>query len=207
MKKYNRSRKLNRSRRGVEQRATVAVFTEGRITEPQYVKVLKGIYRGVNVQIIERYAGSSPKILVEKALDYQGNFDEYDEIWCLFDKNDHQDEYIEEVIQKARKNNIMTAITNPCFELWLVLHQEDQFGYVSKEDIQKRSQTLGLTNNKHLSEIGKKLSREKYDDAKTRALHIQNIIHKGIRKPWANPSSQVWKFVDRLAELSNQSGT
>lgn len=206
MKKNNRSRKLNRSRRGVEQRSVVAVFTEGRITEPQYVKVLKGIYRGVNVQIIERYAGSSPEVLVKKALDYQRNV-ECDEIWCLFDKNDHLDIEVEEVIQNARKNNIMTAITNPCFELWLVLHQEDQFGgYVSKKDIQKRSQTLGLTNGKHLSDTGKKLSREKYDVAKTNALRLQKL-HEGNRKLWANPSSQVWKFVDRLAKLSNQSGT
>lgn len=206
MKKNNRSRKLNRSRRGVEQRSVVAVFTEGRITEPQYVKVLKGIYRGVNVQIIERYAGSPPEVLVKKALDYQRNV-ECDEIWCLFDKNDHRDEDIEKAIQKARKNNIMTAITNPCFELWLVLHQEYQFGRcVSKKDIQKRSQTLGLTNGKHLSDTGKKLSREKYDVAKTNALRLQKLHKEGNRELWANPSSQVWKFVDRLAKLSNQSG-
>lgn len=205
MKKYNRSRKLNRSRRGVEQRATVAVFTEGKITEPQYVKVLKDIYRGaVNIDVINRYVGSAPDVLVKKAIDYQRNVDrhnaQYDEIWCLFDRNEHLN--IEVAMQNARKNNIKTAITNPCFELWLVLHQENQSRHVSKESIQKRSRSLGITEGKHLSETGKKLSREKYYDAKNRAQRLEKQHIGNGSKSWENPSSQVWKFVDRLALLS-----
>lgn len=201
MKKNNRPRKLNRSRKGVDQRSVVAVLTEGEVTEPEYVKILKSIYREVNIQIIDRYAGSTPEILVNKALDYQRNTDKrnpkYDEIWCLFDRNEHPN--IEAVIQKARNNNIKTAITNPCFELWLVLHQENQSGYVSKENIQKRSQSLGITEGKHLSETGKKLLREKYEDAKRRAQRLEKQHIGNGSKSWENPSSQVWKFVDRLA--------
>lgn len=204
MKKNNRSRKLNRSRKGIDQRSVVAVFTEGRITEPQYVKVLKGIYRGVNVQVIDRYAGSPPEVLVKKALEYQRNIDKhnpkYDEIWCLFDRNEHLN--IEIAIQNARKNNIKTAMTNPCFELWLVLHQENRSGHVSKESIQKRSQALGITEGKHLSETGKKLFYEKYDDAKNRAQRLEKQHIGNGSKSWENPSSQVWRFVDRLALLS-----
>ena len=198
MKKNNRPRKLSRSHKGVKQRSVVAVLTEGEVTEPEYVKILKSIYGGVSIKIINRYAGSTPEVLVNKAIVYQRK---YDEIWCLFDRNQHPK--IEVAMQKASKNDIKTAITNPCFELWLVLHKEDQFGFVTTRNIQKRSRDLGITAGKHISETGKKLLRGKYNDAKNRAQHLEKI-HKGKdpTKSWENPSSQVWKFVDRLALLN-----
>lgn len=44
----------------------------------------------------------------------------YDHIWCVFDIDEHP--FVPEARQQARDNRIDVAVSNPCFELWLLLH-------------------------------------------------------------------------------------
>lgn len=50
----------------------------------------------------------------------------YDSVWVVFDVDDHP--RIPDAIQMARDNSIELAISNPAFELWLLLHFRDQPG-------------------------------------------------------------------------------
>lgn len=195
---HNRRIRPDRSR---PRKTIIRVLTEGRVTEPNYIDVLKQKYRdSFEIEVMKGDAGSSPKILVDLARKYQKRRDknnpEFDEIWCIFDVDQHQN--LKSVIQEARDSNIKIAISNPCFELWLVWHYKDQTAPIKSHDIQKVAQDLGILKGKHLTENGKNKVREKYEDAKSRAQRLEKRHTCDGAKSWKNPSSQMWKFVDRL---------
>lgn len=48
-----------------------------------------------------------------------------DAVWCVFDRDETSDESIKEVCNMANKKNIKTCFSNPCFEVWYLLHFED----------------------------------------------------------------------------------
>jgi hypothetical protein len=84
---------------------------------------------------IEIVPGGVPKTLVERAIqlkrqaegDAKRQRDEnllYDEVWCVYDVDGHP--RMPDARQQARDNAIEVAVSNPCFELWLLLHFQDQ---------------------------------------------------------------------------------
>src|SRR6185312_4244684 len=60
---------------------------------------------------------------------------EIDEFWCVFDVEWPQNHpNLPEAIALAEKHGINMAISNPCFELWLLLHHADQTGWLSTDE-------------------------------------------------------------------------
>ena len=47
-----------------------------------------------------------------------------DEVWCMFDFDVHPQ--VPEAIELARRNEINMAASNPCVELWFLLHQRNR---------------------------------------------------------------------------------
>lgn len=84
----------------------------------------------------------------------------------------------------------------------MVLHYHDQTGHIERNKIQKEAERLGILKKKQLTDGGANTVREKYDDAKSRAKRLERTHIGNGSKSWENPSSQVWRFVDRLALLA-----
>src|SRR5580693_9982740 len=112
-------------------RKTLLVFCEGERTEPEYLDALKRQpavrdVAAVDLRVETGQGGSVPRTLVtmaatarSKALDEDSEIDEF---WCVFDvewPRNHPG--LADAIQQARANGIQLAISNPCFELWLIL--------------------------------------------------------------------------------------
>ena len=64
----------------------------------------------------------------------------YDSYWCVIDVDEHPD--LAEALQVAQRHEINLAVSNPCIELWFVLHLEDQFAYIHRYEVQRRSAEL-----------------------------------------------------------------
>ena len=120
---------------------------------------------------------------------------DFDQIWCVFDRDDHGD--ISGTLQTARDREIQVAFSNPCFEVWLVLHVAEQSAPVERGEIQKRSQALGLTEGKRIARDAVELLRGGYSDAKLRARELADMHSESDSREW-NPSSDVWRLVDQL---------
>lgn len=178
------------------------VLTEGEVTEPKYIDVLRSRYRGVSIEIIKK--GSPPKVLVDKARRYQSSNDKrnpsFDEIWCIFDVDEHPN--IDQAIHEARDSGINIAISNPCFELWLVLHYQNQNRYIDRQEIQSLAKRLDITDGKGITPKAREHLSTTYSEAKRRAENLEKRHIGNGSKGWENPSSQVWKFVDGLALLA-----
>jgi hypothetical protein len=59
----------------------------------------------------------------------------YDQVWCIFDKDDFRDSAFNSAIQLAKKNKFHVAYSNQAFEYWIILHFEDhQGGQMHRDD-------------------------------------------------------------------------
>jgi hypothetical protein len=115
----------------------ILVVCEGKNTEPQYIDGFRRHVRNPRVDIEIAPSTGVPRTLVQVAKEKKENAEEeanrqrdpnlaYDSVWCVFDIDDHPK--VGEAKEMARDNNIKLAISNPCFELWLLLHFRENPG-------------------------------------------------------------------------------
>lgn len=97
---------------------------------------------------------------------------------------------------KARDNGVATAVSNPCFELWLVLHRATQTAFLETD------QAISMRNAMDHSE-GKHLIAADYMNRRTEAVRRAKSLEKlhrnnGTAFPDDNPSSTVYKLLEAL---------
>ena len=82
-----------------------------------------GKAKGINIKAEEAY-GTSPENVLRSAKEKQKLFKDKGtvQIYCLFDKDDCDDEKFKKVIQQCKKAGFVDAIYVPCYEYWLLLH-------------------------------------------------------------------------------------
>jgi len=120
----------------------------------------------------------------------------FDEIWCVFDVDQHPK--LSHAIFEARQSGIEVAISNPCFELWLVLHREDQTANIDRHKIQGHAKHLGIVDGKRFppGQVAQLIAE--YPAAKQRAKALGSRHKLNASDPGSNPSSGVWQLIDRL---------
>jgi hypothetical protein len=140
-------------------------------------------------------SGSDPKSLVEYAKQKKENED-YSDVWCVFDDDGRPD--IEEALNVARNQELEVAFSNPCFELWYLLHYE----YSTQPCNQ--STMLGRLK-KHVPDYTKArdmfalLPDQTSADAGARKLRIHHITCGNDET--GNPSTSVDKLVRLLYSI------
>jgi len=192
-------RKLRKERR----RRSFLVLVEGKVTEEAYLLFWKRRLREHVLVDVPDFHGT-PMSLVEKAVamkeaeekeDRRGRGRMHDEYWCVFDVDVHP--YLEEAIALAETNGVRIAVSNPCIELWFLLHFQDQTAYVDRHEAGRLvKEKLGS---------GKRLTPEALDDlgenfdiAKQRARHLESKHHGDGTPAPGNPSSGMWSLIDAL---------
>lgn len=106
-----------------EPRLRLLVVCCGKRTEPDYFRALKGHLRNPAVQVRLTAKVCAPRDLVEYARKIApAGVDEFDEVWCVVDSDEFD---IEPAAALAKELDVQLAVSNPCFELWLLLHCQD----------------------------------------------------------------------------------
>jgi len=180
------------------------VVCEGRLTEPEYFKALRRRYRA-SVKLVIEPGGVSPERLVERAVDMKraaerdarrqrDRFLRYEEVWCVFDTDKH--DHLADAHRQAEENGIDLAVSNPCFELWALLHFQEQTGFLESQAARARLK-------KHLPEYEKTLPFERLDPnyatAVTRARELDRRCGDD-GSPGVNPSTGVYRLTERIRE-------
>lgn len=100
------------------------VVAEGEGTEYDYLRHLNTSY-GADlrflIQMPSQHRGLSPSQVIDDASEVAG--EPGVEVWGLFDHDGRQD--IDQVCSRARREGVNVALSNPAFELWLLLHFQD----------------------------------------------------------------------------------
>jgi hypothetical protein len=120
-----RQREPSASRRslGREQSLRILVVCGGVATEPTYLDGLKRHVRNRTVSIRIRAKGVAPLQLIEEGIRLRDRDPwAFDRVWCVTDVDDFD---LGNAIRLAAAERIDLAVSNPCFELWLLLHHQD----------------------------------------------------------------------------------
>jgi len=67
----------------------------------------------------------------------------FDTVWCVFDVDDHS--RLAEAVAQAEEFGFNVAISNPCFEVWLIWHFEDLTAHHSSWQLKRRAKKLGAS--------------------------------------------------------------
>lgn len=77
----------------------------------------------------------------------QDTFEKRDEVWAVFDRDIHPK--FDEAIQRCESNGIGVGRSNPCFELWLILHHEDYDKSDGRHSVQAQCERVCAGYDKH----------------------------------------------------------
>jgi hypothetical protein len=188
-------------------RKTLVVFCEGERTEPEYLDALKRqpLVRdvaAVDLRVETGHGGSVPRTLVAMATDARNRAieeeAEIDEFWCVFDvewPTNHPG--LIEAVQQARANGILLAVSNPCFEVWLILHFQDHAAWLDNNQARRLRRELDGSTDKGLD-------ASKYmpltADATRRAASLdRRHLEDGTVFPQDNPSSGMHRLLVAVA--------
>ena len=120
----------------------IVIASEGKDTERIYFKALAKEYTNprVHVHILERSEdeqnNSSPEHVLKQLNDYKGHYEleSDDELWLVVDRDRWTEAMLSRVATKCAQDNFMhVALSNPCIELWLLLHLVDATLLTSEE--------------------------------------------------------------------------
>jgi hypothetical protein len=181
----------------------VLVFVEGLETEERYLTFWHRRHRDRVLVSIDAFRGG-PLQLVEHAVQAKARGDKdarrgrgrpYDEIWCVFDVDEHP--HLAAATELARKHSIRVAVSNPCLELWFLLHYEDCNAYINRVEAQRRARGH-LRSGKVLADAALVALAARHCDAVSRAVKL-DVKHRGDGSPdGENPSSNVWQLIDLI---------
>ena len=123
----------------------IVIASEGKDTERIYFKALAKEYTNprVHVHILERSEdeqnNSSPEHVLKQLYDYKSQYEleADDELWLVVDKDHWTEAMLSRVATECSQEvSMQMALSNPCFELWLLLHMEDAVSLPPEEQKQ-----------------------------------------------------------------------
>ena len=139
---------------GVRSARLVVIASEGRCTESIYFSAVKEQLRApnVHVEILARDSNeSSPESVHAQIADFmrEYNIEDDDELWLVIDRDRWHERMLSQVAQLCSQNShLHFCMSNPCFELWLLLHLEDIREYdesTANELAMNRKNKAGVT--------------------------------------------------------------
>ncbi|SCL38638.1 RloB-like protein [Micromonospora pallida] len=178
------------------ERRTIVVFCEGEASEPDYLNALKRLPEvrdntAISIEVDPRQG--APITLVQRAM-ARAEDDEVDECWCVFDVEWPQNHpRLAEAVQLATRHGIRLAISNPCFELWLILHFTDQTAFLTTTEAERRSRKLD-------GRPGKRIDGPRYAELRKVAARRAATLDRRhaanqTRFPADNPSSTMYELL------------
>lgn len=168
-----------------------AVFTEGKVTEKQYLELLHQRLRPRHAAFSIKPIGKDPsRIFTEyRKAERRGDFDR---AILVVDVDQHHK--LDTVLRDCRSSTAVDAIvTNPCFELWLLWHATDRRGYTETRECVRLARINNLTGDKDLNT---KFPIASFPEAVKRAQQAWSELAPNKKGP--NPSSAMPWLIDLM---------
>jgi hypothetical protein len=203
-------------RRGAihEAKLLIVVCCEGKNTEPEYLKefafawgnrlvflkTVPGV--GVPLTVVQR-AVQEKQELERIAARSRDSFTKKFQVWAVYDVDDHPN--LAQARQLATARGIQCCVSNPCFELWPLLHFKDQDGEIDAKAIQRALEKLMPSYKYKGSKVlDYKQLHIRFDVARRRATSIWQRRAKE-RNAGGNPSTCVFRLLDTIMENGKSS--
>jgi hypothetical protein len=199
----DRDRRVGRRPPFRDPKPRILIVSEGDVTEPEYFRGFANACRNPRVTVEIAPEHGVPRTVVEAARDRKREAENqaerekddnlaYDSVWSVFDIDDHP--RIGEAKDMARDNNIRLAISNPCFELWLLLHFRENPGMQHRANTREKLK-------EHLPDYDKHIDYasccEGYEQAVMRARRMDEAA-ESASEPHRNPTIGVYRLTESI---------
>ncbi|MBW2091006.1 MAG: RloB domain-containing protein [Deltaproteobacteria bacterium] len=204
--RFRGNKRRGRTSRRLLSKPLVLIVCEGEKTEPNYLHGLRK-RRKINRDRIRIFNskdcdGTDPKTIVECAKRKKRNLkrDEelnYDKVWCVFDRDIHTT--FDQALNQAQANNINVAFSNPCIELWFLLHFQDQTAHIDRISVERELRKIANlpAYKKGMQDLyGRLLSRQ--SSALKRAANLRQMHKRNYNVETTNPSTSLDLLINFL---------
>ena len=123
---------------GLKNPTLVIIATEGQKTEKKYFEDLKQINKNtkIHIEVLKRTdpSKSAPKYVLNQLIDFKAKYklQKHDSLWMVIDF-DRWRISIPEVAKECARRKFKLAVSNPAFEIWLLLHYKSMDQYTQEE--------------------------------------------------------------------------
>jgi hypothetical protein len=181
------------------------LICEGEKTEPAYFNALKSKYPGAMIQFEFIAPAGTPITIKDKARDRMAALKKEmrdnpsakaDNVWAVFDRDEHG--HISDAIQGCETMGVEVAFSNPCFEVWLLLHYEDYHAADDRHQVQKRLREKDTAYDPNGSKTPNCIAIvDKVETAEQRAINQCNQRElEGL--PLGRPSTTVYQLTQAI---------
>lgn len=201
--KFQDDRSIKRRRPYRQPKTRILIVCEGRVTERQYFKAFQHQVRNSRVHVEVSKETGVPLTVVECAVrlrdeaasEAKRQRDEnllWDQVWGVFDVDEHPN--LDKALELAQSEGILLAVSNPSFELWALLHFQDQRAFASRQQVRASLKT-------YLADYEKSLDFDAmhphYADALRRAQELDHDadVHGASGR---NPSTGVHRLTQTI---------
>jgi hypothetical protein len=188
MRRENSQRRRPGSREPADR---ILIVCGGVVTEPSYFEGLRQFHRNPAIKVVIKQKGVDPANLVRHAIALRANAPgSFDDVWCVVDVDEFD---LGPAVRLAAQQGISLAVSNPCFETWLVLHFTERTaplaGFAQVERILLR----------YVPDYCKsKLDFARYADGVEKAAGRARRLAEHGQEHLVNPSSGVWPLVRKF---------
>jgi len=192
----------------------ILIACEGSKTEPLYFNSIRQDLRSRTLKIIVIPAQNKtdPSSIIDRVIEERkklkddGRWTNRDSAWAVFDGDEHIEKSLESwqnAMIKAQTKQIKLAITNPCFELWYLIHFQDHFAQINRDQLKNLLK-------KHIPDYNKSLClypnplKPLTEQAIQRAKQMARQTEHNKLDKYSNPCcSDLPELVGSLLELTN----
>jgi hypothetical protein len=162
-------------------RNNVLVVTGGEKTESRY---FSGLRLARRAPITVKCKVDSPLNLVKYTAKLRDQYrDEFQAVWCVVDVDNFD---IAAAVKEADRVGVNLAVSNPCFELWLLLHHTDHRAHIA--DYRAARDLLA----RHVPGYDKKLDYDVFDPG------VEEAVSRATELGPDNPATDVGRLVQAV---------
>ncbi|SHE42449.1 RloB-like protein [Marinitoga hydrogenitolerans DSM 16785] len=170
----------------------ILIVCEGEKTEKYYFDS----FEVSNAYVKVEGEGRGANVLLKAAKKYFKK-EKFDQVWLVFDKDEIDDQKFDESIKEIKKKGYNPIYSNPCFELWYLLHFVFYQTSLSKEHCLRKLKEKIPEYEKNIGDMYERL-KDKMKLAIKNAENLEKqkkVINSYSKK---NPYTNVYKLVEEL---------
>ncbi len=208
------SRKLKRVPATRAPRTRFVIYCEGQNTEPRYFQDVRAAYG--NLSLIETPSVPSDAAkLVREAIrrtkvEHLGkgrrkpsnSFEQSDQVWAVFDHDDRRN--FDDAIHRCKIHGVRVGWSNPCFELWLILHITEFEKPDASKAVCRHLSTLNPTYDPDRRKVCKWAELGELVIAAEKRAEMQLARREKEGDPSGRPSTTVGQLTKEIREASDR---
>lgn len=198
-------------KRGMQTRKrfpVIFIVCEGEETEPKYFSHFNKRYSGAKVRIKTSLYKNAEKLVKNAETIIGKNIyapEDGDTMWCVFDCDANTDEALRSAFAFAKKHGYKIIFSNPCFELWFLLHYIDQNGYLKDCDavlkkLTNKDKLPGYHKNTDVYQILLPMQNKAIMRASNRYILLKKRNKQFLSRS-SNPATNVFSIVEYLNQI------